>query len=169
MTKRSPLVYFAGPISAAMQPSLNGGWHFDEQFLDKWGAISSALKEINVQFFSAHMEEEFGQKIDEKVLIERDFRTLHKAQLFLGYFPQCSAGEFYRSDGLLMELGAAIVLRIPILLIIDRTAYCDLPSSSLFFKDLTCQDFVKVLSLADLREGGSKVLRQVFEELGLSW
>lgn len=80
--------------------------------------FNNLIKEYRV--LSAHMTESFGKKTSHftsKEIVERDFLWMRLCDVFIAVLPDNSDGLPFRTDGTLIEIGWASILRKPIILL----------------------------------------------------
>jgi nucleoside 2-deoxyribosyltransferase len=115
MSEFLPSIFVGGPMQYALS---NTG--FDPKLENLLITILDELKKSGFQVFSAHIEENFGQDSDNfcsESITKRDFQWMLECTIFIAVLPLNSKGEIFRSDGTHIELGWAMSMRKPIILI----------------------------------------------------
>jgi len=120
MSPRPLKCFFGAPFSEALEIVDGKVLGFSPHLHKKWTIVYNALRKECGEVWSSHVAEEFGKKIHEDEIINRDLRWLMDCDVFVALLPLDESGRPYRSDGLLMECGSALAIEKPMILITER-------------------------------------------------
>jgi len=113
--RRRCTVFIAGPMTKQL---LNNG-EFDKRTRSRMEVVIDCIKELGVSSFSAHIAEDWGRRhVEKQRIAKRDIEALRRSTHMVAYASNSI------STGVGIEIGAAIAMGIPILLL------CDGPTSS---------------------------------------
>lgn len=115
----SPSVFVCGPITRALT-----GDHFDTRVRDLVLAVTGHLERAGIGVLSAHAEEQWGKSIPASAaeVLRRDWALARSADALVFVLPADAEGELYRTDGTFIELGWALALDKPLVLVTDLAA-----------------------------------------------
>lgn len=135
-------VFVGGPFSAALKFNNAGEIiGFDETLRAKFERVYAFLRTQGAGILSSHLAEAFGADVHETTLVQRDNAWLRACDLYLAVLP-FGASEPYRTDGTFVEIGMAIGLSRPCLLLIEQPRA---QSWSYYVRNLGAEELVSIV------------------------
>lgn len=128
---------------------------FSPQLRGVFDRVLRVLDDLSLTVYSAHRAEDFGEKSSLSGLVERDNGWVAQSDIYLALLPLQRNGHPWRTDGTFVELGLALGLRKPVILIIDE------PTSdkwSWYVRDIQNAPLVQVVDMECLRHEPKGIL-----------
>lgn len=136
-------VFVGGPFSAALRLENGEVAHFDPGTRHALDRVHALFAFNGFGLLSSHLAEDFGRSINEKTLVQRDNAWLRASDLYVAVLPWGADGPA-RSDGTFIEVGLALGLGVPCVLLIDRA---EDPAWSYYVRNLKSEEDILVLPL----------------------
>jgi nucleoside 2-deoxyribosyltransferase len=115
----NPSAFVCGPISHALTDE-----GFDSAVKELLVAVAANLNDHGVRVLSAHRAEHWGELIPQRAaeVLRRDWSLAQAADAMVIVLPANPQGELYRTDGTFIELGWALALDKPLIVVTDLGA-----------------------------------------------
>jgi tRNA1(Val) A37 N6-methylase TrmN6/nucleoside 2-deoxyribosyltransferase len=164
-----PLTIFAGgPFSAGLKPSTGvGDFSFDAALKSNLSKLHLTIEGLGAKLLSAHQAEAFGLNSSDAIknsLVERDNYWLRQCDAYIAMLPLDENRDPWRTDGTFVEIGLAIGLGKPVILIVEDR-YSD--KWSFYVRDLDSENSVSILSMDEFLESPEMALVLALREYGL--
>lgn len=149
-------IFVGGPFSAALKfneaSEIVG---FDEVLRGKFDDVHSWLTGAGFGVLSSHIAESYGALVHETTLVQRDNTWLRVCDAYLALLPfDQRCGQPYRTDGTFVEIGLAIALGKPCILLVESP----LSSAwSYYVRNLGAEPFVWIVPYESGRTEWEKV------------
>jgi len=114
-----------------MTPRPGGGYEFDPEFRKTLESVFEAVRASGADLLSAHLADEWGAayRHGASAYARRDLAWVRQTDVYVAVLPRDSSGAPARSEGTLIEAGAAIAFEREVLLVIEGA---DKPGISFF-------------------------------------
>jgi nucleoside 2-deoxyribosyltransferase len=144
--QKSPQIFVCGPISNAIRAG-----QFDPSVRRLIEAIIQELENAGFRVASAHREENYGGciPISPEEVFRRDLNFARTCSAMVVVLPSDERDQLYRTDGTFMELGWALVLGKPLVIVADLTA----TDRSYLFDGLLRLSCVRLLEIDEVLKG----------------
>jgi release factor glutamine methyltransferase len=153
VTKKSS-IFVGGPFSAALG-SVPG--EFEPELKSKLEIVHKAVTDVGSRLLSSHLAEHFGASVDENSLVRRDNFWLASSDAYLALLPCGPEGHPWRTDGTFVEIGLALGMKKPVLLVMEDTG---LKEWSYYVRNLGTADGVTVIDLSLFTKNPERALKE---------
>jgi 16S rRNA G1207 methylase RsmC len=121
-----------------MTAKLGGGYEFEPKFRKTMEKIFEAVRASGADLLSAHLTDEWGETYQHgaSAYARRDLAWVRQAPVYLAVLPRGANGALVRSEGTLIEMGAAIAFEREVLLVLEGA---DRPDISFFLGALSAE------------------------------
>lgn len=158
MSQERWTVFVGGPFSAALKIENGMVEEFDRPTRAALDRVHAMFSLNGFGLLSSHLAEDFGREIHEATLVQRDNAWLMASDVYVATLPW-SGGAPVRSDGTFVEIGLALGLGVPCVLLIENG---DDPQWSYYVRNLGNEPSVLILPL-DAPE--DEIIRRVCEHI----
>jgi tRNA1(Val) A37 N6-methylase TrmN6 len=141
-----PVVFLGAPFSGLIQ----GGAKFPRVRRQEIERLADLFAKDGFIVRSAHIAERFGEISVPDDIAERDHGWMDECDIYVALLASEESGRIPRSDGTFAELGAAVHLVRPIVLVTDTI---NLDHISWYLRSLIRTGRVAVVPISDLLEG----------------
>ena len=111
-------IFVGGPFSAALKDD-----EFDPDLRKTFELVFRKLQSTFVcDLLSSHLAEKWGKEVNEEALVKRDNDWVEEAHAYVGVLPfDPTSGLPWRTEGTCIEIGIALALGKPILLLMEKS------------------------------------------------